>query len=100
MEDKFFKQLKQASTIDDKMDIVFDTFDNLLIDCNYEQCDLIISKMFTHTLNPNLLVGVLTITHRYKDNLLAREVFYQKTMALLVNNTSLPEAIKILDGLW
>ena len=96
--EKFREKLKNIKHIDNKLDFIFNTLDNLLIDKDYKTCNNILEHLCLNIdeLNIDILVGLLTITYFYKKRLPKRKTLYN-----LIENIvkDIPNNEGILDGL-
>lgn len=88
---------KINSHIDDTLDYVFNTLDELLYDGNYKSVDSILEKINIYLFSPEILVGILTITHFYKPFLKKRASFFKRIKKYYIENSI--DVNKNLNGL-
>jgi len=81
------------------LDYIFDIFDKLIINKNFNLCDSILEKLDTGILEVNSLIGILTITSEWKQKLKMREFFYQQVYSIVESKYSAGEVEQILTGL-
>ncbi len=91
--------LQKAGNIDNTLDYIFDTFDELLIEKKFDLVNSFFEIIDINDFEINSLVGILTITSTWKDNLQLRTSFYQQVYELVNSIYLSQEANHILDGL-
>ncbi|MBK8806610.1 MAG: hypothetical protein IPO21_08180 [Bacteroidales bacterium] len=91
--------LQKAGNIENTLDYIFDTFDELLIDNKFDLVNSFFEIIDVNDFEINSLVGILTITTSWKDNLLLRNAFYQEVYELINSMFLSQEANRILEGL-
>ena len=65
--------------IDEWLDACFQYIDDELFDGNYNEINDLLSELNPEKYSPEQLLGILTITSAWKDNLPNREDFYNKS---------------------
>ena len=88
-----------SKSIEDSLDFVYDTLDDLMIKGNYSICNRILESLDVGKWPNDILIGVLTITLAWKNNLTSRTSFYTLVKEKLMKTYHEQEALKILDGL-
>jgi len=87
--------------IDDQLDVIFNTIDDLIIDGKYSEINNMLWKLHGNDFNGDCMVGILTITFRVKHKLPYRSIVYQKTRKKLKKELISEDKInKILKGLY
>jgi len=92
MIDKFFEEINKERHIDDTLDYIFDTLDNLLLDGQFDTCDEILDKFVVEDYDETILVGVLTIVYVWKEKLKNHKDFCDRVSKIVNDN--------ITDGLF
>lgn len=64
--------------IDDAIDILFDTFDDLFMDGEFEKADELLPTIEVEKLDTNLLVALLVITYPAKEKLSNRPAVVER----------------------
>ncbi len=90
--------MRKMSTIDEKLDYIFELFDDLLLKNKFKECDDIINDIKIDEITIDELIAVLTITSLYSKNLKSRVKFYTK-VEKIVRKQYHKESEEILKGL-
>ena len=88
-----------STNINRTLDIIFDTFDILLVGGNYEACDNVLFNIVVHADNIDSVVGALTITADWSEHLKNRSIVYDKLKEVVEKKYDSKEAADILRGL-
>lgn len=70
--------LVQTSSYDEAVDLVFSTFDELLCNGKFVECDHVISSLKPEILDDNCIVAILTVTWAAKEKLATRAGFVER----------------------
>ena len=81
------------------LDHIFNTLDTLLLDKEFEWCDTFLKSIDPKDFEVNSLIGVLTVTSAWREQLSERDAFYQRVRAKVEAKYSKEEALQILKGL-
>lgn len=91
--------LSESGEIDDGLDYLYDTIDDLLLEEQYDTCDAYLKEIDIEQLDPDILVGLLTITYSARDQLRTRGEIFQRISALFEKIMDRAEMIATLRGL-
>jgi hypothetical protein len=91
--------LVQNRHIDDALDLLYDVIDGLLVSKSFAACDRMLGKIDLARMNPDLLVGVLSITLPAKNVLKARDHFVRSVEEQLQQSVPPNETAELLRGL-
>lgn len=92
-------RLAEEHEMDDALDLLYDAVDAALTLGDFAACDRLLKTIDVGRVVPDLLVGLLTITHAARGRLPSRSAFFEATRALLAKSTSPDELAKTVDGL-
>ena len=81
------------------IDVIFECFDKLLIDEQFDVCDLILAEVALARIPPVLMVSFLTITAAAKSKLQNRDKFFKDVRQLVAKQRGEKAADRLLDGL-
>jgi len=91
--------LQRTSNVEKTLDYIFNTFDDLLIDEQFDLVNRFLENIDINEFEVNGLVGILVITSAWKDELRLRISFYHQVYELVNSMYLSEEANQILDGL-
>lgn len=86
-------------SIDNKLDFIFETLEPKLLNKEYTICDNMLLSIYVDKYDIEILVGILTITHMWKDKLKNRSILYDNIKNHLNKLYSNEETNDILSGL-
>lgn len=92
-------ELVQNRRIDDALDLLYDVIDDLLVSKSFAACERMLAKIDLARMNPDLLVGVLSITLPAKSVLTARDQFVRSVEEHLRQSLPPNETADLLRGL-
>ena len=92
-------EMKVSSSIDERIDYIYDTLDDLLLDGEFCKCDYILNNIDITKLDAYDIAGMLTITFPWSDNLVFRKSFYDKSPGIISKTYPKSEVDDILRGL-
>lgn len=75
------------SHIDDTIDYIFNTLDDLLYEGNAEEVDTILKEIDIPLFSTEILVSIIAITDRYKFFLKRRASFFMKVKKYFIENS-------------
>jgi len=90
---------KHAIDIDDSLKFVFDYFDELLLNDKFNLCNKILNSIKVNNYHVDILIGILTITFSWKNQLNLRSEFYNRLKVHLSKILKTSEVKEILVGL-
>jgi hypothetical protein len=91
-------ELVEQNELDEAVDILFATINELCSSCNFEECDSLLQSLDINRLDTNLIVSVLAITLAAKEKLSTRKEFVSKAKCRLTELC--PDRVdRLLDGL-
>lgn len=90
---------QNENVIDDSLDYVFDKIDELLINGDFYLINSLLDKIDVNMFDVELLIGILTITSPWRENLTLRTAFYEKVESRVHEIYHFDESKKILNGL-
>lgn len=91
--------LAEKGKTDDALDRLYSAIDAALERGDFEICDHFLKSTDVDRVVPDLLVGLLTVTHAARDRLPARAALFEATRARLAASTPPDELEKTLGGL-
>jgi len=95
----FIEKINEMNNLDDSMDYIFNTLNELSIEHKYSEIDNLLSLDYSEV-NENLIIGILTITSEASPFLKKRTKFYINAYKILLKrNYSVKEISHIITGL-
>lgn len=91
--------LQKEGIIENTLDYVFNTIDDLLIDRKFDLINKLFDLIEIKELTIETIVGLLTITLGWKDELSSRTAFFQSAYEFINETNFMQETNLILDGL-
>ena len=86
-------EMRVSSSIEDRLDYIYDTLDDLLLDGEFCKCDYILNNIDKSKLDIYDFAGILTITYPWKSGLVFRQGFYDSCFDF-ANKILPPEEVK------
>lgn len=99
---KFIKNLKRIeleSSTEDVLDFIYSEIDSLLLGKKFDSCNVILEKIETFKISEHSMIGILTITYPFKNQLPYRAILFSEIKNYFVLAYGNNEASKILSGL-
>ena len=81
------------------IDVIFEYMNNLLIDGQFDACDLILAEVALAKIPPVLMVSFLTISAAAKSKLRNRDTFFKIARRMVAKQRGEKAADRLLDGL-
>lgn len=88
-----------SNELEETLDFVYDTLDDLMISGKYSICNSILERLDIDRWPNEILIGILTITLSWKARLTSRSSLFFRVKEKLAKTYHEQEAYRIIDGL-
>ena len=81
--------LAHSGAIDDALDIIYDTIDDLALSGKFEDINAAISELEPQNLEEHVIIGLLSITLPFKKHIPSRQWFYEESVETITDTNQL-----------